>query len=294
MDRLVIDNLERYRRTSPGLVPILALAECVWRVQEGFEPPPPDAPDPSIAREALAGGQPLLSAAPAEADAPRFAAAAAALAGSLSECAEVLSETRGGFSLAAEAASGVTTEALEAALAPAPGFSRDALVSLGAKEDGPLTFSLLGFVLSSALTPFLSAYARAAVEALGADPWKAWSSGCCPVCGSPAEVGCVTDEGELAGGRRKLFCAACRSEWPFERLRCARCGTREHTRLRYLYDEADAAHRVHACDACRSYLKVVYERDLGRKASPLVESVVGGQLDELAASRGLTPFVLAS
>ncbi|MFQ5843873.1 MAG: formate dehydrogenase accessory protein FdhE, partial [Planctomycetota bacterium] len=137
------------------------------------------------------------------------------------------------------------------------------------------------FVVRTALTPL---YERAAAPHRHAVADGAWGRGVCPVCGSEPALGRLA----LPDGRRMLFCALCRIEWPFERLRCPFCRDPDGTgpQLRFFTAGGDQARRVECCDRCMRYLKTVDERVDGRRANLPLEEVVTAHLDAAATARG--------
>ncbi|RME40851.1 MAG: formate dehydrogenase accessory protein FdhE [Caldilineae bacterium] len=137
----------------------------------------------------------------------------------------------------------------------------------------------VAFVLCAILSPLL------AQEAAACHPWLegvGWRRGVCPMCGvEPWMARLLRDD-----GRRMLACPLCRTEWPFDRLRCPFCDGNTHPCLRYFTVEGDEAHRVACCDHCRRYLKTVDERLLGRRANLPVEDVITSRLDVIAQEQG--------
>ncbi|MDH4140441.1 MAG: formate dehydrogenase accessory protein FdhE [Coriobacteriia bacterium] len=269
----------------------LRFAEKVWAVQDDIAQSSDagDDIDAEQAKDCLATGQPLfLLARPnmqieAFADAAhRIAEVVAAEAGLPEEAGAALREL--------DFATLATQEQLDAALEDVDAFVADASEAASAASEGSLTPEMVRFVVASALTPLLRRRSAEALAALEAFDWRTWSSGSCPVCGAPAAIGRVLDEGELKGGRRVLWCSLCDAEWEYDRVRCARCGTRNHSKLHYMMNEEDHGHRVHACEDCQGYIKVAFERDLGLAAIPRVEDVATLELDALAHARGYTPL----
>lgn len=109
----------------------------------------------------------------------------------------------------------------------------------------------------------------------------------CPVCGSEAAVASVGPAPSGKQNGRVLWCAQCGCSWEFERVRCARCGTRNQAHLHYVGIAGDAAHRAHCCDECGGYVRTRFVEALDR--TPLcfeVEDVVMADLDA-AAQAGL-------
>ena len=195
-----------------------------------------------------------------------------------------MDEDAASFLADADLAEAVDEQMLQGALSDVDAFAESVASAVGASESPELR--AVDFVLAAALTPFLVTGARGAVAELGEVDWTIWGSGECPVCGTPASVGRIVDAGELEGNERLLSCPLCRAEWKFERLRCARCGNRDHTQLRYLFEESDPGHKVHVCDTCHGYLKVSDERELGHPTAPPVEDVVTLIMDAVAIDRG--------
>jgi len=95
--------------------------------------------------------------------------------------------------------------------------------------------------------------------------------GDCPVCGSPASIGLISDAGEFTGGARDLWCSHCDTQWAFHRVRCARCLTASPHKLEYVYDKEDPAHRIHVCSNCGGSLPVTHEKLMRTIADPRVE-----------------------
>lgn len=152
---------------------------------------------------------------------------------------------------------------------------------------GSASPSLYGLALTSALTPLLWP-AALELAALDGPMWRGWEHPRCPVCGSAPAVGRIAEAVPPNGAYRYLWCSLCRTEWVFDRVRCGRCGSRDHASLEYLFDERDPGHRVHVCGSCHGYLKIADERLLKARAVPQVEEVVMLALDALATSRGFT------
>jgi len=99
-------------------------------------------------------------------------------------------------------------------------------------------------------------------------------SGECPVCGAPAALGILRDEGQAHGGSRDLWCSLCETTWRFPRIKCARCGVEHQRELGYRFAEGDPGHRIYTCDVCSGTLKVVNEAELGARIDPRVEEIV--------------------
>jgi len=147
----------------------------------------------------------------------------------------------------------------------------------------PADPDLLALLLHTAIAPF---YQRQAVPYR---PWLdtfVWRRGDCPMCGSePSMARLARDD-----GRRILVCSLCRSEWPFDRLRCPFCEAAPSghplPQFRHFTVEGDPAHRVDCCERCRRYLKTVDERVLAYGVDLRAEEIVTAHLDRLAHEQG--------
>ena len=105
----------------------------------------------------------------------------------------------------------------------------------------------------------------------------------CPVCGFPPVAGVVRMDGEVAR-RRYLHCGLCNTEWHVVRATCAVC--RETGRVAYYHVEgSDGSTRAEICEACRSYLKIVY-RDKAPEADPVADDLASLALDLLVEEGG--------
>ena len=104
----------------------------------------------------------------------------------------------------------------------------------------------------------------------------------CPVCGSAPALAKVGGDSPTDGRGRTLYCQQCGTEWAFERIRCARCGSQNPQHLHYFNVEGDEAHRIYKCDECGGYTRTVFMEDALRPFSFEVEEVVTARLDAIA------------
>ena len=105
----------------------------------------------------------------------------------------------------------------------------------------------------------------------------------CPVCGSAPALARVGGADSPTEGRgRTLYCMQCGTDWEFERVRCARCGTKNQGHLHFFNIEGDDAHRLALCDECGSYIRTVYIDEPLVPFSYEVEEVLTARLDALA------------
>ncbi|MHB8761932.1 MAG: formate dehydrogenase accessory protein FdhE [Coriobacteriia bacterium] len=280
--------VERYQATRPDLEHQLAFFTKLWAIQDEFEGKavqysPAGAHE---ARTALVQHRTLLSLVRPDVPLDAYRDAVRAIAVLMANDAG-LGEEQAAALADSDLGAAVSGEALAGALSGFDVFVTSVAASL---DDARLSEPLLSFILTEAMTPFLRKAAKAAVASAGSFDWLQWDSGLCPSCGTPASSGIVRDEGNLQGGRRWLSCPVCRTQWEYPRLRCARCGSRAHQDLEYLYDTEDQGHRIHLCASCHGYTPVAFEKELGVIGVPEVEEVTMIRLETVAAERGFTPL----
>lgn len=144
---------------------------------------------------------------------------------------------------------------------------------------------MAALIASLALRPFLENPACRAIKEIadvGIDQHRFTA---CPVCGCEPAIARVAGGTAAKGRPRTLWCGQCGTTWEFERIRCARCGTRNQAHLHYHSIEGDDAHRIQSCDECGGYIRTVFEEDELQLApfSYEVEDVVMARLDAIAA-----------
>lgn len=86
----------------------------------------------------------------------------------------------------------------------------------------------------------------------------------------------------MRGGAREQYCGTCGALWPFERVRCGNCGTKNQGHLHYYNVDDDFAHRVQVCDECGGYQRVVFQQEARGGCVMEVEDVVMAKLDHVA------------
>ncbi|MGN1360882.1 MAG: formate dehydrogenase accessory protein FdhE [Eggerthellaceae bacterium] len=104
----------------------------------------------------------------------------------------------------------------------------------------------------------------------------------CPVCGSAPSLSHVGGETSSSGRGRKLVCTQCGTAWEYERVRCARCGTRDQSSLHFFNLEGDDSHRIATCDECGQYIRTLFSESKLLPTSYEVEDVVMARLDAVA------------
>lgn len=159
--------------------------------------------------------------------------------------------------------------------------------ALGVPTSMPL--ALLVSVLRLALRAHLQGPAERVVEAYqdavkGQENDAAFSASlACPVCGAPAVLSWVGEAAGSDGRGRRQYCSLCGTQWDFERIRCAHCGTHNEGHLHYYNLQGDLAHRIQTCDECGGYQRVVFQEELVHAPMVVeVEDVVMANLDQLA------------
>lgn len=140
--------------------------------------------------------------------------------------------------------------------------------------------------LAFALKPFLEGRAHAIMNML-AEELKEGNTVHdkpiqCPACGGHAIASYVGAMPSSHGNGRLLYCGLCGTQWEYERIRCACCGTRNQGKLHYYHIEGDEAHRLHNCDNCGDYMRTAFQDNMITSLNFEVEDVVMARLDKVA------------
>jgi FdhE protein len=106
-----------------------------------------------------------------------------------------------------------------------------------------------------------------------------WGQGYCPVCGGRPNFALL----EPARGARQLLCSRCNSFWPYSRVGCPFCKSREKQNY---YPSEDGVYRLYVCPNCQRYLKTMDLRELQRDVQPLVERLLTVGMDLVAHEEG--------
>lgn len=105
----------------------------------------------------------------------------------------------------------------------------------------------------------------------------------CPVCGAPPVASTLRTDIPVPGSRY-LHCALCCASWHLPRGQCAHCAARD--KLVYFHIEGgDEVVKAEACDACRSYLKIV-NQEKDPLADPVADDLATLSLDLLMDESG--------
>ena len=113
-----------------------------------------------------------------------------------------------------------------------------------------------------------------------------WQAGYCPTCGAWP----LLAEQRGIEQKRVLRCGLCADDWIVERLLCPFCGSRAHTDIAYLYEEAQqATQRAVTCERCHCYYKAI--ATLAPLSAPqlLVADLATLHLDLVALERAYAP-----
>jgi len=105
----------------------------------------------------------------------------------------------------------------------------------------------------------------------------------CPCCGSPA-VTSVVRLGAAINNLRYLHCSLCNTEWNVPRATCTTCENDKEVALLELEGNKGAV-RAETCDACKSYLKIVYQ-DKDPNVDPVADDLATLALDMLVDEAG--------
>jgi FdhE protein len=105
----------------------------------------------------------------------------------------------------------------------------------------------------------------------------------CPACGSPPVASLVRIGGEVQG-LRYLVCSLCAAEWHMVRSKCTHCEAAEGIRY-YHVEGASEAVKAETCDACKTYLKVMY-MEKEPLVDPVADDLASLSLDLLMHERG--------
>ena len=179
----------------------------------------------------------------------------------------------------------------------APQVARDDLIWLAGFDDGRIEALAEGVLHTelygedAALLPYVAAALQvlwtASAARLGVSEISALDvPGVCPCCGFLPVASVVRGAGEV-GNLRYLHCALCNTEWNLVRVKCAACDATEGVSYRHL-ETADGqgagAVRAETCEACKSYLKIVYTENAA--VDPVADDLATLALDILVDEAG--------
>lgn len=179
-------------------------------------------------------------------------------------------------------------------IALAPAAARQALDALLLADDRRLEalaealFAGTAQPADLAELPFVAAALQATYTALAgqlpaAAVQRLDTPGLCPCCGSPP-VASVVRLGAEINNLRYLHCSLCNTEWNVPRAVCTSCADDKAVALHQV-DGSSGAVRAETCDACKSYLKVVYQ-DKDPRVDPVADDLATLALDLLVDEAG--------
>ncbi len=147
-------------------------------------------------------------------------------------------------------------------------------------------FSLSGIDIAAA--PFIAAalqvyWVHMATELGVAAFGRAEKDERCPVCGSPP-VASVVRIGGAEQGLRYAVCALCAAEWNVVRVKCIHCESTKGISY-YGIEGSDGAVKAEACEACKTYLKIMY-MNKQPQVEATADDVASVALDVLMAEEG--------
>ncbi|UCV23038.1 formate dehydrogenase accessory protein FdhE [Ferribacterium limneticum] len=180
----------------------------------------------------------------------------------------------------------------------APDGARQALDALLAADDAwldRLADTLLSGEIEAgdaAELPFIAAalqvvFTKLASQLDASQLQKLDAHGICPCCGSPA-VASVVRLGAAINNLRYLHCSLCNSEWNVPRATCTACDTDKEVALHEVdgsSGQKSGAVRAETCDACKSYLKIVYQ-EKDPRVDPVADDLATLALDMLVDEAG--------
>lgn len=145
-------------------------------------------------------------------------------------------------------------------------------------QEVALSPMVVKFLAHMALRPSIRSLRESAAEGIRD---YTWNFGYCPLCGSPPDMACFSDE-----GKRFLHCELCGHEWHYPRLKCPFCGEERAKELGYFTSEEEEGYRVDFCKKCKRYIKTLDMRVIGSPAPLEVENLITLHLDILAHKQG--------
>lgn len=140
----------------------------------------------------------------------------------------------------------------------------------------------------AALLPFIAAALQVVYTALASQldmqQLQALDThGVCPCCGS-LPVASVVRLGAAINNLRYLHCSLCNTEWNVARATCTACNTDTAVSLHEV-EGSKGAVRAETCDACHSYLKIVYQ-EKDPNVDPVADDLATLALDMLVDEAG--------
>ncbi len=144
------------------------------------------------------------------------------------------------------------------------------------REHGSWAERPAALAVGFALAPYLQRAAEAILPQLDL---TLWAQGHCPICGGRPNFALFEEE----RGARRLLCSRCNAMWPYARVGCPFCETKEK---QVYYPSEDGVYRLYICQACNRYLKTMDSREVFRQVHPVVERLLTVGMDLAAQQEG--------
>lgn len=256
-----------------------ALLECRDRIQATVKPV---AMDETVAAKAMKEKVPYLSLKPVQIIPTDFRGHLNELVKEFLEQ-EIIHDEHNKSLLRSVDLSKLTDETISLAGSDPNQFFLQAVEELQKEKKNELLQMILAGLLINAVRAYLNSVGVQMTEYLSqpADLKISEQPMTCPTCGQPPTIASMGNEGNTAGHSRKLFCACCGTVWPFERVRCAYCGTRNTNKLKYVHSDADPVHRLYVCDNCSGVLPTVFQEHLGPTIDYDIEQTACGVIQSV-------------
>jgi FdhE protein len=156
-------------------------------------------------------------------------------------------------------------------------FSFNHVYFVGFAQENGLEEWIPQFLAETALRPYLQVTA----EKVQKDIDKAVPGAGCPVCGEPARIASLEEE-----GKKVMHCPRCLAHWHARRLECSHCGNEDHKTIQFLTIEGDAVSQIQVCDECNGYIKIIDTRQYISKPSAALLDLNSIHLDFVAQENG--------
>jgi FdhE protein len=156
-------------------------------------------------------------------------------------------------------------------------FSFNSIYFAGFAEENGLEEWIPQFLAETALRPYLQLTA----EKIQHEITHAVPGAGCPVCGEPARLAVLEDE-----GKKVMTCTRCLAHWNAKRIECAHCGNDDHNTIQFITIEGDASSQIQVCEKCTGYIKVIDTRQYLNKPSAAMLDLNTIHLDFVAQEQG--------
>jgi FdhE protein len=107
-----------------------------------------------------------------------------------------------------------------------------------------------------------------------------WEEGRCPVCGARPALLFISPE-----GLHELHCSFCGTKGRYDAVGCTVCHNKEKALLNMFMVKNEKGFAVRACDLCKTYVKTVDNKQLGRMTPDLAD-LVSLPLDVVVQEKG--------